>query len=152
MRRPPYIGFRLQIVGLIALTSLTVTLSADLSQLRTPAESIAIPKDAIALEGIPSVRVDTTEEGGERRQLNPAEAIKDGLKINVIDGKYYWASRSNRPLTLISSGEFTYLSSTEPGKYIRLRRLNDRISYVEHLDMTRGSVTYWGEIRIILGK
>ena len=152
MRRPPYIGFRLQIVGLIALTSLTVTLSADLSQSRTPAENTPIPKNAIALEGVPSVRVDTTEEGGARRELDAAEAVKDSLKINIIDGKYYWASRSNRPLTLISSGEFTYLSSTERGKYIRLRRLNDKISYVEHVDMARGSVTYWGEIRIVLGK
>ena len=70
MRRLAYIGFRQQIVGLIALTSLTVTLSADLGQSPTPAENTPIPKNAIALEGVPSVRVDTTEEGGARRELD----------------------------------------------------------------------------------
>ena len=86
MRKLAYIGFRQQIVGLIALTSLTVTLSADLGQSPTPAENTPIPKNAIALEGVPSVRVDTTEEGGERRELDAAEAVKDSLKINISRG------------------------------------------------------------------
>ena len=54
-------------------------------------------------------------------------------------------------LRLSSSGVFTYLSS-EPGQYIRLTRLNDKISYIEHVDLGLGSVTWWGELRIAVGK
>ena len=45
-----------------------------------------------------------------------------------------------------------YLSSTEPGRYVRIRRLNDRLAYVEHLDTTLGTVTYWGELRVVVGQ
>jgi hypothetical protein len=145
-------GASQQIAGLIALASLTVTLSGESRQSRMTAENIDIPKNAAALEGLPSVRIDTTRDATTRRQLDSAEAAKNELKIAIVDGKYYWANRGNRPLTLSSSAEFTYLSSTEPGKYVRLRRLNDTISYVEHVDMPLGSVTYWGEVRIILRK
>ena len=147
----PSVGFSQQIVGLIALASL-VTLSAETRQSATTIEKRDIPKNATALEGVPSVRIDTTQEGATRRKLDAVEAVKNGLKINIVDGKYYWGNRGNLPLTVISSGEFTYLSSTEPGKYVRLRWLNDKISYVEHVDMALESVTYWGEIRIVLGK
>jgi hypothetical protein len=74
------------------------------------------------------------------------------LTIKAENGRYFWASRGNLPLTLSSSGEFTYLASSEPGKYVRFRRVNDRITYVEHVDMAHGSVTYWGELRIVLGR
>ena len=148
----PSVKFSQQIVCLIALTSLTVTLSAESRQSRTNPENIGIPKNATALEGLPSVRIDTTRDAATRRQVDSAEAAKNELKIAIVDGKYYWANRGNRPLTLNSSEEFTYLSSTEPGKYIRLRWLNDKISYVEHIDTVIGSVTYWGELRIVVGK
>ena len=60
-------------------------------------------------------------------------------------------TRGNRLLSLNSFGEFTYLSS-QPGQYIRFARLNDKISYVEHVDSTSGSVTWFGELRIVVGK
>jgi hypothetical protein len=69
----------------------------------------------------------------------------------LIDGQFYWTTRGNRLLHLNSSGEFTYLSS-EPGQYIRFTRLNDKISYVEHVDLALGSVTWFGELRIVVGK
>ena len=100
----------------------------------------------------PAVELDATREAANRRVLGSAEAAGHGLKVIVKDGRYYWASRQNVPLTLSASGEFTYLASTEPGHYIRLRKLNDRISYVEHVDTDSRSVTYWGEVRIVVGK
>jgi hypothetical protein len=33
-----------------------------------------------------------------------------------------------------------------------MTRLNDRVSYVEHVDLASGSVTWWGELRIVIGK
>jgi len=35
---------------------------------------------------------------------------------------------------------------------VRFRRLGERLSYVEHVDLDLGSVTYWGELRIVLDK
>ena len=66
--------------------------------------------------------------------------------------EYYWASQGNRPLTLSTAGDMTYFSSAEPGRYVRLRRINDTLTYVEHLDMGSRSVTYWDELRVGLQK
>jgi hypothetical protein len=116
-----------------------------------PSQKVAIPSTAATLEGIPTVRIDSAEDGSTRLVLDAAEAAKNRLTVKVVDGQFYWTSRENRLLRLDSSGDLTYLSS-EPGKYIRLTRLNDKISYVEHLDMGSRSVTWWGELRIEVGK
>jgi hypothetical protein len=110
-----------------------------------------LPSNATALEGIPTVKVETSAERTDRRELDP-RAHRDDLRIRIADGRYYWASRGDRPLTLTESGEFVYLSSSEPGQYIRLRRINDRLTYVEHLEMGGTTVSYWGELRIVLGR
>jgi hypothetical protein len=114
-------------------------------------QRVEIPKAAI-LQGVPTVRIDSAEDATTRRILDPAEASQNPLRVRVRDGRFYWASHDNRLLQLNSSGPFTYLTSSEPGSYIRLTRLNDKISYVEHVDLKeRGSVTWWGELRIVVG-
>jgi hypothetical protein len=113
---------------------------------------VGVPKNAIALEGTPLVRIDANEDQVTRRQLTEAEIARSRLTINVDHDKYVWTSRGNLPLTVSSAGAFTYLSSSEPGKYVRFGWANGRITYVEHVDMAHGSVTYWGELRIVLGK
>jgi hypothetical protein len=130
-----------------------VLLSAGVRAQSNPQNSsVTIPQDTIALSGTPTIRVDTTSDTTKRRRLTSKEAGQQRLMVKVIDGRYFWANRENQPLKLETSGEFTYLSSGDPGQYIKLRRINDRISYVEHLDVGSGSVTYWGELRIELGK
>jgi hypothetical protein len=137
-------------IGLVAAVILTS--SAAAGQAPASPEPL-IPAGATALEGVPEVRVDATPEQVERHQLEGAEAAAQRLKVAIIDGQYFWTSRGNRPMTLSAAGEYTYLSSSgEPGRYVRLRRVNDRIFYVEHVDMDPRSVTYWGELRIVLGK
>lgn len=116
------------------------------------ARPIVFPPNATALEGLPTLRVETTPEATTRRQLDSRQAAASRLSIQIKDGNFYWSSRDDRRLTLTASGEFTYLSSTDPGRYVRIRRLNDRLTYVEHLDTTFGSVTYWGELRIVVGQ
>ncbi len=111
-----------------------------------------VPAGAVALEGLPASRVETTPDGTTRQQLAGAEALRRQLRIRIDDGRYYWTSRLDQPLTLAVSGEFTYLMSNEPGHYVRIRRLTDRVTYVEHLETPIGSVTYWGELKIVLGK
>jgi hypothetical protein len=116
------------------------------------ARPIVFPPNATALEGLPTVRVETTPEATTRRQLDSDEAAASRLSIQIKDGIFYWSSRDDRRLTLTASGEFTYLSSTEPGRYVRVRRLNDRLTYLEHIDTTLGTVTYWGELRVVVGR
>jgi hypothetical protein len=121
-------------------------------QAQEPGQVVGLPDEARALEGRPDVRVDTTREGTTRRVLDAREAGESRLTIRVLDGRLYWGTES-RPLNVASSGDFTYLSSaTEPGRYVRVRRLNDRFTYVEHVDKELGSVTYWGELRIVVGR
>ena len=114
----------------------------------TPAP-VPIPPNAVALEGLPTVRVASAQGNTTRRILNETESVKSRLVVKIVDGQYYWTSRDNRRLRLEASGPFTYLSS-EPGNYIRFTRINDRLSYIEHLDVPTGSVTWWGELRVIV--
>lgn len=124
---------------------------SGLGQEMPQGQHVEIPAGATSLEGIPTVRIDSAEGATTRRILDAAEAAKARLTVRVVDGQFYWATRGDRPLRLNSSGEFTYLSS-EPGQYVRFTRLNDKIAYVEHLDLTSGSVTWFGELRIVVGK
>ena len=116
-----------------------------------PKDNLRLPQNATALEGLPQVRIDVTRDTTSRRDLDAAEARKSQLAIRIADGRFYWTSRGNRSLASTRFGEFTYLSSAEPGRYVRIRRLNDRLTYVEHLDTELGSVTYWGELRVVIG-
>lgn len=142
-----------RIVGVIGVVGASVGLavSGAISQEQTRPPSVEIPAGATALEGVPTVRIESAEGGTTRRVLSKAEAAQNRLVVNIVDGQFYWKSRDNRLLRLNSSGEFTYLSS-EPGKYIRITRLNDKLSYVEHVDRRAGHITWWGELRIVGGK
>ena len=134
-----------------AAAALAVTAAVALGQ-QAQAPRTEIPPNATALEGLPRVRIDATQDGVTRRVLDAAEADRGRLTIKVADGRLYWPGRDDRPLSVTSAGGFTYLTSTEPGRYVRFRRLGDTLAYVEHVDMEFGSVTYWGELRIVIGK
>jgi hypothetical protein len=131
----------------VALT-LAVTAAA---QERPGADVLNLPPGATVLEGLPDVRVDATELTVTRRELDAVEAATERLRVRVQDGRLY--SSDGSPLSVSESGGFTYLrSSTHPGRYVRLRRLDDRLLYVQHIDMGEYSVTYWGELRVVLGR
>jgi hypothetical protein len=128
---------------------------------REQPQKVEIPATAATLEGVPTVKIESSQGQTTRQVLSAAEAAKDRLVIKAVNGQYYWASRDNLVLNLSSSGDFTYLSSSEPGRYIRFTKVNDKIQYVEHLDVgvsgnpprgSFGSVTWFGELRIVLQK
>ncbi len=110
-----------------------------------------VPKTATTLEGIPSVRVDLSAEASQRRVLGKDEAAKNKLNIKVKNGQFFWASQGGEPLALNRKGEFTFLSAT-PGNYITVRKVKDRITYVEHLENKGQYITYFGELRVVVGK
>ena len=134
-----------------AIACLGLVVPFGLGQEPPQPQRVEIPAGATSLEGIPTVRIDFAEGTTTRRLLDAAEAAKARLTVRVVNGQFYWTTRGNHLLSLNSSGEFTYLSS-EPGQYIRFTRLNDKISYVEHVDLVSGSVMWFGELRIVVGK
>lgn len=136
----------------IALLVLLVIPASASGQSGSAATPEPIPAGVTALEGSPTVRVDTTVEATTRRSLTNTESSEHGLSIRVADGRYFWASRSNEELTLRTADGFTYLTTTSPGRYVRLTRINDRVTYAEHVEIGTRSVTYFGELQIVFGK
>ena len=112
-----------QAIGLVA--ALAILSWASSSRAQTVGATPVIPDHATALKGFPTARLDATSEGAKRQRLDRDHAAKQALQITIVDGRYYWTSRENRPLTLTTSGEFTYLTSTEPGQHVRFRKIND---------------------------
>lgn len=135
------------------ICGLALLLTASVNGQSGPASPpVVIPADATAMKGSPTVRVETTADATRRQTLTGKDANQHGLRITVNGGRYFWTSRQNEELTLRTAGDFTYLTTANPGQYVRLRRINDRLTYVEHVEMDSRSVTYFGELRIVLGK
>lgn len=139
------------LLSVIAATACAMAASGVASRAQAPADGIGLPPNAMSLEGVPTVRLEATRDAATRRRLDSREALGERLVIQIDDGRLIWSSRGGRPLTVTSAGTYTYLLSAQPGQYIRLQRLNDRLTYVEHLDFDARSVTYWGELKIVLG-
>jgi hypothetical protein len=89
----------------LAVACLGLVVPSGLSQEKP--QRVEIPAGATSLEGIPTVRIDSTEGATTRQVLNAAEAAKARLTVRVVDGQFYWTTRDNRLLRLNSSGEFT---------------------------------------------
>ena len=135
-----------------AMSVLCLAASDSSGQGSAEPQPVEIPATATVLEGIPTVRVDTAEGGvAARHVLSESEAEQSRLTVGLDDDQYRWTSRENRTLQKFEIGAYTYLSS-DPGHYIRFTRLNDRIAYEEHVDSPFGSTTWWGELRIVVGK
>jgi hypothetical protein len=138
-------------VASVMAAGLSLAAQGGIGQETARPQRVEIPVGTTSLEGLPTVRIDSAKDTTTRHVLDAAEAAKARLTIKVIDGQFYWTTRGNRQLRLDLSDRFTYFSS-EPGQYIRMTRLNDKISYVEHVDVTSGSVTWFGELRVVIGK
>ena len=136
---------------LIAGACVLCTGSALLGQDGTPTD-IETLEDAV-LEGEPTVRVEASADAADRSELTPTESASQRLQVRIENGQYGWTSRDDTSLLARRVGDFTYLSSADsPGSYIRITRVNDRLSYVEHLETASGHVTYWGELSIRLSR
>ena len=116
--------------------------------LPSPAE---IPAFATGLEGIPSTFVTSGSDSTDRLTLSSDKVAKNRLLVTIVNGKFFWASRENRPLELRPSGAFTYLYNGPIG-YIKFSRYGNKILYMEHVSVFLTTLTYWGELKIITGR
>jgi hypothetical protein len=111
------------------------------------------------LSGVPSVKV---SEGGLTRTpetVQRSEAANLVCVISEIDGKYYWASRENKPLVRIEAGAFVTYVALDGSGYVRqllpsykrsasmLSSTEETFDYVEHLLSGLRSITYYGTVR-----
>jgi hypothetical protein len=119
---------------------------------------VAEAEPMVVIHGVPSVKI---SEGGIDRaveNIQPSKAVSLACVIQEIDGKYYWASRGNKPLVQVTSGAFiTYLAvdgagfirTIDPSSRTAAALLSDTEStfeYVEHLNLGLRSVTYYGKM------
>jgi hypothetical protein len=77
-----------------------------------------------------------------------SEAEKRRLLITREGDRYFWASRDNTPLYRLDSGDYvTYIAATGVG-YVRVldpaKARGRKVTYMEHLTVQLGSVTYFG--------
>lgn len=117
--------------------------------------TVAEPKTVF--DGRPSVRVATNAEGSKALPVPLAEASNLHCVISLIDGKLYWASRENRPMTVFESGAFFVFVADGGAGYVKVIKpdmkeaaslfgeTETRYDYVEHLTLGLGSMTYYGK-------
>jgi len=86
-----------QAIGMVA--ALAILSWASSSWAQTIGAIPVILDNATALEGLPTARLDATSEGAKRQRLDRDQAANQALHIKIVDGRYYWTSRENRPLT-----------------------------------------------------
>lgn len=104
----------------------------------------------VVFTGIPSLKVIVSESSSSRTQLSEKDASDSKVIITKSGDQYFWSSRGNTELSLVRSGAFWIFLATNGSGYVRIvdQELRDMVeaeySYVEHLTMMLGSVTYYG--------
>jgi hypothetical protein len=112
---------------------------------------VKVPPTVTALEGRPLVVTRSEAGETERTVLAPEQAKEQRLLVTVVDGRFYWASRQNRPLTMTTSGAFTLLDSGV-GSYVKFTSVDGRILYIEHVNVGMNTLTYWGVLEVVTGR
>jgi hypothetical protein len=100
-------------------------------------------------EGTPDLKVEVTLGAATSEKVSKTEAAERRVIITREGDQYFWASRNNTPLYRLDSGDYiTYVAATGVG-YVRvLSRSKARgrhVTYMEHLTVRLGSITYFGK-------
>jgi hypothetical protein len=106
----------------------------------------------LVLNAQPTVKVESGEDATER--VFVAEPEKYRVVITKRDGQHFWASREDRVLVHSVSGAFHNFIPPGGAGYIKvfdthmlpesMRDPGPRFRYMEHLNLWRGTITYWG--------
>jgi hypothetical protein len=109
---------------------------------------VALAEDVVVFRGTPQVRTYTTAENETREKLDSEAAIKSECVIVQRGKKYYWASRSNGPVTRIDAPQFTYFVHSGGAGYVKVftgeRKPGATVEYVESITQGLDVITYWG--------
>jgi hypothetical protein len=99
-------------------------------------------------EGTPGTKVEVTLGAVSSEKVPKGEALQHRVLITREGDQYFWASRNNTPLYRLDSGDYvTYIAATGVG-YVRVlnpsKARGRKVTYMEHLTVQLGSVTYFG--------
>ena len=109
----------------------------------------------LVLDGTPSSRTSSSDEGSTDETLTEAQKNEFRLLITKLGDEYIWASREQRQLDHYKSGAFHYFVDPTGGGYIKVfdqsvlpdfmkDPTKPRILYMEHLSLGLQTTTYWG--------
>ena len=120
-------------------------------------------KEEIIFTGIPEMKISEGATSRVAESLSKSRAMEYKCTITKIDETYYWRTRENVELIMISRGRFITFWAVEGQGYIRIvnpemRKTARKIGamlhdpegyfdYVEHLLLGLKSVTYYGNSR-----
>ena len=108
--------------------------------------TLAFGADEVVFGGIPSVRVDVDGLESVRVELSEQGGKKYECRIVGRGKKYFWASRANRELIRSNSGDYTYFVSPEGTGYVKISLTKGgRFDYMESFTTELKTVTYWGK-------
>lgn len=122
--------------------------------------SVLLAKSAIAgtasrvvLDATPTIRIDSDSSSARRTVLSRSGQLEARLLIVASEGRYYWATRENRELQLVSSGIAAYyfidplgggyVKIVTPGSYSG-RSARAPVQFYEHVSLGMGTTTYFG--------
>ena len=134
-------------------TNLMATVMVLLLPVSTAAE--------VVFYGQPVKKITTTYESSDAQLLIPSRAREYAVTITSEEGRFFWASRENKPLERTESGTYITYHAMDGSGYVRIyqpimyemmsqlppEQRAREIGYVEHLVYQFGSITYYGDKR-----
>lgn len=103
--------------------------------------------DEVVFEGRALMRVDADGKEAKLTELSTDAGVKYGCRIVRRGRTYRWASRDDRKLDRVESGDFIYYVSPEGSGYVKVLGQAQRgagFDYVEHVTSGFKTLTYWG--------
>lgn len=115
----------------------------------------AVCQEQVVLRVLPTSFISSSSDTTFRTVIGESERQQNALLIVKRDGRYFWATREDRELTIIRSGLFDYFIDIRGGGYVKV--LDQRafassplydgglIQFFEHVSLGIGTLTYWGK-------
>lgn len=109
--------------------------------------------DEIVFIGNPTVKVFTTPENNQKKNLSVEESDEFQVVIMLLDGDFYWVSRGMKKLIKSGAGAYDTYHAIDGSGYVRvikddmepmLVNTKNNITYVEHLVHNLSSISYYG--------
>lgn len=112
----------------------------------------------VVFVGYPTIKIEVADGQSSTRNLTTSESKENAVVIKREGDKYYWASRQNKELILITGTAYNVFLSPEGLGYIKiqsnlLKTVYDQLPkeekekaycFMEHVTNQLGGITYFG--------
>lgn len=127
------------------MKSILITASLLAATLSIPA--MAANEATVVLRAKPSSMVTSGPDRTDRELLSEPLTSKNAVLIVKKGNRFFWATRENRELFYNLSGMFHIFVDIRSGAYVKITRSEYGCSYMEHVHLHLGTITYWGETK-----